>query len=286
MTRHTPQALVLDARANRYGVGAFNVHSVETTEALLGAAVEAHAPVILQIGKGIVPHIGLEKATAMVRACLAESDATAYVHLDHGTLDAALTAIRLGFDSVMYDGARLPLDENIANTRRVVEVARAYGVAVEAEVGKIPDVGERVDWSAYYTDPADAERFVRETGVDWLAVSVGIFHGVATGVATQLDVPRIQQISDATGIPLVLHGVSGLSDEQIGGAIDAGIHKLNLDTDLRQAFRAGVEDVWSRGDRLLEEALAEGRSRMQAVTVAKMHAFRSANRGALVGTGA
>jgi fructose-bisphosphate aldolase class II len=282
MTRQSAQALLLDAQANRYAVGAFNVHSVETTEALLWAADEAEAPVILQVGKGIVPHVGLTKATEMVRRVLAESEAEAFVHLDHGTLEQAFAAIRLGYDSVMYDGAALSLDENIANTRRVVEVARIYGVAVEAELGRIPDVGASVDWSSYYTDPDEAGRFVRETGVDWLAVSVGVMHGVATGVSADLDIPRVRALVEATGVPLVLHGVSGLSGEQIGAAIDAGIHKLNTDTDLRNAFRAGIEAVWSAdGDRVLEQALAEGRTRMQAATVEKLRLFRSAGRVAV-----
>ena len=129
------------------------------------------------------------------------------------------------------------------------------------------------DWSAYYTDVSEAERFVAETGVDLLAISVGIVHGIPMSNPQPLDIQRIKEISAATGIPLVLHGASGLPDDEVRQAIAAGVHKFNADTDLRHAFRSGIEDVWSRGDRQLEEALAEGRSRMTDAAVEKMRLY-------------
>ncbi len=265
-----PRQTIDDAVRGGYAVGAFNMHNPETTEALVLAAEEAKAPVFLQVGRAIVPHMGLRKAFEMTKRVAEESSADYVIHLDHGPWDEVIEAIRLGFTSVMYDGAHLPFEENIASTRKIVEIAHAFGVTVEAELGKIPDAGAGIDWSSYHTDVAEAERFVAETGVDWLAISIGIVHGTPASDSQPLDIQRAKEIRAVTGIPLVLHGASGVPDDEIRAAQSAGVHKFNADTDLRHAFRSGVLDVWSQGDRQLEEAMAEGRQRMVAATVEKM----------------
>jgi ketose-bisphosphate aldolase len=273
MTWADPRRLIADAQAGGYAVGAFNMHSEETAEALVWAAEKAESPVFLQVGRAIVPHMGLRRAYELTRRVAERSGAQMVVHLDHGPLEEVFEAIRLGFGSIMYDGAHLPFEENIRTTRHVVEVAHAFGVPVEAELGRIPDAGEEVDWQSCYTDVAQAERFVAETGVDWLAISVGIVHGVPTTTPRPLDIQRIRDIEAATGVPLVLHGASGVHDDEIRAATAAGVRKFNADTDLRLAFRAGVEETWARGDRQLEEALAAGRARMVDATVAKMELY-------------
>lgn len=268
-----PMRVINEARAGGYAVGAFNMHSEETTEALVRAAEQVAAPVFLQVGRALVPHLGLRRAFEMTKRVAEASEADFVIHLDHGPWEEIFEAIRLGFTSLMYDGAHLPLEENIRTTRKVVEVAHEFGIPVEAELGKIPDADQQVDWNAYYTDVAEAERFVAETGVDLLAVSVGIVHGVPLADPQPLDIQRIKEISVATGIPLVLHGASGLPEDEVRQAIAAGVHKFNADTDLRHAFRSGIEAVWGQGDRQLEEALAEGRSRMIEATAAKMRLY-------------
>lgn len=273
-----PRQIVDQAVSGGYAVGAFNMHNEETTEALVRAAEEAQSPVFLQIGRAIVPHMGLRKAWEMTRRVAAESEADYVIHLDHGPLEEVFEAIQLGFGSVMYDGAHLPFEENIRTTRKVVEVAHSFGIPVEAELGKIPDADEEVDWSAYYTDVAQAERFVAETGVDFLAISVGIVHGVPLATPQPLDIERIRQIKAVTGIPLVLHGASGLPEDEVLAAMAAGVHKFNADTDLRHAFRSGIEAVWAQGDRQLEEAMAEGRTRMVAAAVDKMNLYGCAGK--------
>ena len=273
-----PMGLIRAAQSGGYAVGAFNMHSDETTQALVRAAEEGDAPVFLQVGRAVVPHMGLRAATEMTRRVAADSSAELVLHLDHGPWLECLEAIQLGFTSIMYDGAHLSFEENIATTRRIVEIAHAYGVIVEAELGRIPDADEQVDWSAYYTDVDEAERFVRETGVDTLAISVGIVHGIPSHDPQPLDIARIERIRDVTGIPLVLHGASGLSEKEVAAAIVAGVHKFNADTDLRLAFRQGIEQVWSQGDRQLEDALAEGRSRMVAATLVKLRSYGCAGR--------
>lgn len=276
-----PRQVIERAVSGRYAVGAFNMHNEETTQALVRAAEKAAAPVFLQVGRAIVPHMGLRRAFEMTRRIAEESEADYVIHLDHGPWDEVIEAIRLGFTSVMYDGAHLPFEENIRTTRRIVEIAHAFGIPVEAELGKIPDADEKVDWASYYTDVAEAERFVAETGVDFLAISVGIVHGVPLAEPQPLDIERIKQIKAVTGIPLVLHGASGVPEDEVRSAMAAGVHKFNADTDLRHAFRAGIEAVWTGGDRQLEDAMAEGRERMVAATVEKMELYGCAGRAAV-----
>jgi fructose-bisphosphate aldolase, class II len=273
-----PLALIRAAQEGGYAVGAFNMHNDETTQALVLAAEEAASPVFLQVGRAVVPHMGLRAATEMTRRIAEESSAELVLHLDHGPWDEVLEAIRLGYPSVMYDGAHLPFEENIRTTRRIVEIAHSFGVIVEAELGRIPDADEEVDWESYYTDVAEAERFVRETGVDTLAISVGIVHGVPLNTPQPLDIARVERLRDATGVPLVLHGASGVPDHEIKAAMAAGVCKFNADTDLRLAFRSGIEAVWSQGDHQLESAMAEGRARMVQATVDKLRLFGCAGR--------
>ena len=274
------RGVVYDARANGYAVGAINHHNEETAQAILLGAQDANAPVFVQIGRAIIPHMGVRKAFEIVRRCEEEAGKTCVIHLDHGGYDEVVEALKLGVDSVMYDGAHLPFEENIASTRKVVEAAHFLGVPVEAELGKIPEVEDlaSVDWEDYYTDVDEAARFVEETGIDYLAISVGIFHGVSATVEPRLDMGRIETLASRTGIPLVLHGVSGLPDDTVREAVAAGVAKLNIDTELRWKFREGIEAVWAEGDRHLERAMAEGRDRMRAQVARKLELFGSAGR--------
>ena len=274
-----PRQLIDDARAGKYAVGAFNMHNDETTEALVRAAEQAKAPVFLQVGRALVPHVGLKRGFEMTKRIAEESDAQFVIHLDHGPWDECLEAIKLGFNSIMCDFAHLPFEENIRMTKRIVEIAHDFGIPVEAELGKIPDVGESVNWADYYTTVEEATRFVEETGVDYLAISVGIVHGVIPGLKPEpLSIQRTLEIRDATKIPLVLHGASGIPVVEVQAAKAAGVHKFNADTDLRHVFRQGMLDVWSKGDYQLEDALAEGRKRMIAATIEKMELYGCAGK--------
>ncbi|TFD27661.1 class II fructose-bisphosphate aldolase [Cryobacterium lyxosi] len=273
MTTKTAENYVARARAGGYAVGGFNMHNPETTQALIEASIRAQSPVFLQVGRAIVPHLGLEAAYRMTRHELDGTGADAVIHLDHGTYDEVFEALRLGFDSIMFDGSHLPFEENVKTTRYVVQVAHSFGVPVEAELGSIPDASNGIDWSAHYTNVDEAERFVAETGVDFLAISAGVMHGITSGAPLPLDIDRIQRIRDVTGVPLVLHGASGVPESDISAAIAAGVHKLNADTDLRHAFRRGIEETWAHGDRQLEDALSEGKRQMIEATIAKMREY-------------
>lgn len=276
-----PRTLIENAQQGGYAIGAFNMHNDETCEALVLAAEEAKSPVILQVGRAIIPHMGIRRAYELTRRVAERSNADVVIHLDHGSWDEVLEAIRLGFNSIMYDGAHLPFEENIRSTRKIVEIAHAFGIPVEAELGKIPDADEDVNWADYYTDVEEARRFVAETGVDYLAISVGIVHGVVPNRPQQpISIERTREIKAATSIPLVLHGASGLTDQEVLDARAAGVCKFNADTDLRHAFRAGFESVWAKGDRQLEEAMAEGRKRMVPATIEKMRVYGCAGTAA------
>ncbi len=275
-----PRDIVLAAQAGGYAVGAFNMHNPETTQALIRAAQLADAPVFLQIGRAIVPHMGLAEAYRMVRHERELAGLDAPIHLDHGTYDEVFEAIRLGFDSIMFDGSHLPFEENIAATKHVVTVAHSFGIPVEAELGSIPDADNAIEWEAHYTKVDEAERFVAETGVDFLAISAGVMHGVPAIEPKPLAIDLITQIRDVTHVPLVLHGASGVPTHELREAIAAGVHKLNADTDLRHAFRRGLEQVFAEGDRQLEQAMAEGRRQMIEATIGKMQEYGCAGKAA------
>ena len=220
----------------------------------------------------------MRAAYELTRRAADESGAELVIHLDHGPWDEVFEAIKLGFHSLMYDGAHLPFEENIKTTRHVVQVAHTFGIPVEAELGKIPDADEEVDWQSYYTDVAEAERFVRETGVDWLAISVGIVHGVPTvhpaaaGHPTDPRHPR--RHGHPAGAARRLRRVRGR---------DPGSHRggrREVQRRHRPAARVprGHRGDVGQGDRQLEEALAAGRDRMVDATVEKLELYGCAGR--------
>jgi Fructose/tagatose bisphosphate aldolase len=232
--------LISGAAAARTGIGAFNVIHLETAEAIAAAAERADLPVILQISQNCVSyHGGLEPiATACLRLAHA-SAAPIAVHLDHAEDERlARRAVDLGFGSVMFDGARLDYDDNVDATVRVVEYAHANDVFVEAELGEIGGKNG-AHAPGVRTDPNEAVRFVADTGVDALAVAVGSSHAMTERVAS-VDLELIGRLRAALAVPLVLHGSSGVADDQLVAAIRAGMTKINVSTHLNGFFTAAV----------------------------------------------
>ena len=238
--------ILLHAQKNSYAVGAFNINNMEIIQAIGNAAKELKAPVILQASQGGIKYAGIEYISALGKTAANLADGPVTLHLDHGTdFDQVMLCLRHGFSSVMIDGSRFPLEENIAFTKRVVEIARPLGVSVEAELGKIGGTEDHIvvdERDATFTDPDEAERFVEETGVDSLAIAVGTAHGVYKG-EPKIDFDRIKAIRGKVTIPLVLHGSSGVPYEALKKAISLGICKINIDTDLRISFTDGVRQV-------------------------------------------
>lgn len=239
----TTRYLVSEATRLGHGVGALNVLHLETAEALVRAAERAGRPVILQVSQNCVSFHGghLEPLTRAAATLAESSDVPVSLHLDHAEDEAlALAAVDLGYSSVMYDGAALPWEDNIAATRRVVAHARTRDVFVEAELGEIGGK-DGAHAPGVRTDPAEAAEFVATTGVDALAVAVGSSHAMTTREAV-LDLDLVARLRDAVPVPLVLHGSSGVDDRTMQEAIRAGIVKVNVSTHLNSTFTAAVRE--------------------------------------------
>ncbi|MBS3899802.1 MAG: class II fructose-1,6-bisphosphate aldolase [Dethiobacter sp.] len=242
----TLQEVLAAAERGAYAVGAFNTNNMEIIQAIVETAEEEKSPVILQASQGALKYAGIQYIAAMVRAAVESSSIPVVLHLDHGTSFAqTMLCLKHGFTSVMFDGSKYSLAENIAATRQVADVAHAMGASVEGELGKIGGTEDDIsvdERDALFTDPAEAERFVSESRVDALAVAIGTAHGPYKG-EPQLDFARLEDINRRVEVPLVLHGASGVPAESIRKAIALGVCKINIDTELRQAFARGVRQV-------------------------------------------
>ncbi len=260
------RTLIARAAAGRSGVGAFNVISLETAEGIVSAAERAGLGVILQISENCASyHGGLAPIAAATLALAESSSAEIAVHLDHATDEAlAMEAIDLGFGSVMYDGAEHEYADNVAATQRVVAAAHAAGVFVEAELGTIGGK-DGAHAPGVRTDPAEAASFAGETGVDALAVAVGSSHAMSSRDAS-LDLDLIARLADAVPVPLVLHGSSGVPDDQIVRAIQAGMTKINVSTHLNGFFTRAVRSVLDADPALVDSRkyLTAGRAALSA----------------------
>lgn len=272
----TLDLLATAARAGQ-GVGAFNVLLLETAEALVEGAERAGLPVVLQISENCVAyHRGLVPVTRAVLALAEAARVPVAVHLDHAE-DAGLAyeAIELGYGSVMYDGAKLPIEENIATTAAVVRAAHAAGVAVEAELGEIGGKNG-AHTPGVRTDPAEAAMFVAATAVDALAVAVGSEHAMTARTA-RLDLELVGRLRDAVDVPLVLHGSSGVPDETIVAGIRAGLVKINVSTHLNAVFTGAVRDVLDADPAVVDPRVyvRSGRTAVAAEAARMLHLFGS-----------
>lgn len=297
--------LLKKARAGRYAVPAFNINNLEILTAVMAAAREMRSPVILQTSEGAIEYAGMDMLVAMVRTATM-GKLPVVLHLDHGKhLATVRKAIAAGYTSVMFDGSALKDKQNIAKTKEVVRLAHAAGISVEAEIGVLAGIEDLVsvdEQDAALTDPKEAEDFVKATGCDALAVAIGTSHGAFKFLQrSRLDIERLAKIAKRVSIPLVLHGASGVpqdlvkkakrygakldhphgvSDENIRAAIRNGIAKINIDTDLRMAFTAGVREalMTNRAEidprKILSPAMAE----MTALAKHKMKLFGSAGK--------
>jgi len=235
--------MLLNAQSGGYAVGAFNAENLEMVQAIVAAAVEAHSPVIIQTTPSTLKYASPNAFVGMVRAAAETADAEVALHLDHGS-DFALCSkcLRAGYTSIMIDGSKALLEDNIALTRRVVEMCHAADVPVEAELGEVGGKEDSLESSGdHMTNPADAARFVRETEVDSLAVGIGTAHGVYKS-APHLDIDRLAQIRKVVSVPLVLHGASGLTGGDVRDCIERGVCKVNFATELRQAFTTATRE--------------------------------------------
>ncbi len=283
----TPHDLFARAYREHWALGAFNASNLELTQGIVRALAAEHAPGIIQTSEAAIEYAGLETLRDIIRT-VAETVAVPIVlHLDHGkSYEIVAACIDAGYPSVMIDGSTLPLAENIALTRKVVDLAHARGVWVEGEVGAILGkeglhdghitVGEET-----LTRPEDAVRFVGETHVDALAVAVGTIHGAFRG-DERIRFDRLTMIHEATSTPLVLHGGSGLPAEEIRRAVQFGMCKVNIDTELREAFHASVtEHDEGAADHSIDprKILGPARDAVERIVREKIRLLGSAGRG-------
>jgi ketose-bisphosphate aldolase len=265
--------LLEEARREGRAVAALNFYNAETLRAHVEAANECGASVILQTTESTIKYLGIGMVVAMARAAAEEIERPVALHLDHGgSYELAARCVEAGYTSVMIDGSKLPFDENVGVTRRVVELAHAAGVSVEGELGHVAHNEEGGDISRFYTRPEDASRFVGETGVDALAVAVGTAHGFYKG-EVRLDFERLGQIRDAVGdrAALVLHGGSGVPDELMRRAVSCGIRKINFGTELKNAFTLAVRQSLAAGDEIdLRKTFAPAIEAVREISSAKI----------------
>lgn len=245
MSLATTTKMLQDAQSGHYAVGAFNVENMEMAMAVIEAAEELNAPVIIQTTPSTVKFAGLNLYLANVRALAESTSIPVAMHLDHGSSFAlAMQAMRTGYTSVMIDGSHEDFENNIAVTKAVADACAPVGVPVEAELGKVGGKEDDLDGGddEPYTNPQQAKEFVERTGITSLAVAIGTAHGFYKG-KPKLDQERLSQIRQLVTIPLVLHGASGVPDDAVREAISRGICKVNYATELRVAYSNGVKEV-------------------------------------------
>ena len=264
------------ARAEGYAVGLFDAHSWEGIMAILGAAVDQRSPVI------IAPQVAARgPAASLIRGLVEDLDVPVAIELDHGRdFLTVMKCIRGGFTDVMIDASTLPYEGNVALTKKVVEVAHAVGLGVEAEIGH---VGQGADYAnvaartAAFTRPEDAARFVADTGVDALAVAIGSAHGVYVGTP-ELDLERLRQIRAAVSVPLVLHGGSGIPDDDFRAAVANGISKINIYTNMALAAAGAMRKRLENPAARYREVQQAAEEAIKSVVADCMQVFGSAGK--------
>ena len=303
----TNKELQTAAKKGKYAVGAFNTSNIEITQAIIEAHEELKAPVIIATSTSAIKYCGIEVLSSVVRQMAWQASIPVSLHLDHGTdYNLIVNCIRNGWTSIMIDGSHAPLEENIAITKEIVKMSHGVGVSVEAELGRLGGIEDNIsvdERDARLTDPDEAEQFVKETECDTLAIAIGTSHGAYKfkGEA-KLAFDRLEEIGRRIDIPLVLHGASsvipeiiekankyganlgaakGVPAKDIKKAVSMGITKVNIDTDLRLAFTAGVREILVQKPELFDprKIIGAGRTEIKEVVKSKIELLGCAGQG-------
>ena len=306
MSLCTNNDLMVPARTGGYAVGAFNTSNLEITRAIFEAAAELRSPVIVATSQSAIKYAGYDNIRCMVENMAETNGVPASLHLDHGTDPVVIEqCLEHGWTSIMIDGSHLPFDENIEATKKVVEICRPRGVSVEGELGRLMGVEDEISVSsdeAVYTDPKQAVEFVERTGCDSLAIAIGTSHGAYKFKGRpKLAIDRLEQIAETVSVPLVLHGASavppdvlelatrygaelpgakGVPPESIREAIDGGISKVNIDTDLRLAFTGRARQFLAESPEVFDprKILSAAIAGMKDVIRSKIELFGSSGK--------
>lgn len=270
--------VLLPAKQKKYGVGLFNAVNLELARAVIETAEEKKAPVIVGTAEILLPFGPLKNVADILVPMAKEASVPVVVHYDHGlTYEKCLEALKCGFSSIMYDCSTDPYEENVKKVAEMVKIAHAFGATVEGELGHVGDnegAGKLNDPTAFYTDPGMALDYVKRTGVDALAIAVGNAHG-AYKFPPKLDFERIKIIAKTVKIPLVLHGGSGLSDADFKQAIQCGIQKVNIFTDINVAAAKGAKKAITEGKQTLTDLIPYEIEAVKPVVAEKMELFGS-----------
>lgn len=272
--------VLLPAREGRYAVGLFNAVNLELARGILAAAQRTGSPVIMGTAEVLFPYGPLEEVSYYLIPMAKKAGIPVVIHLDHGLKkETCLKALDLGFTSIMYDCSTDDYDTNVEKVREMAEIAHSRGATIEGELGHVGDNTDaaEADPSFFYTDPGQARDFVEKTGVDALAVAVGTAHG-AYKLPPKLDFDRIRAIKEQAKVPLVLHGGSGLTDEDFRQAIRAGISKINIFTDINVAAVRGARQHFVSDDKGLTELIPAAVEAVERETAKKMELFGSCGR--------
>ena len=298
--------LQIAAKHGKYAVGAFNTSNIEITQAIIEAHEELDAPVIVATSTSAIKYCGIEVLSSVVRQMAMQAKIPVSLHLDHGTdFNLIVNCLRNGWTSIMIDGSHAPFKENISITKEIVKMAHGVGVSVEAELGRLGGIEDNIsvdERDARLTDPDEAEQFVEETQCDTLAVAIGTSHGAYKFKGdAKLAFDRLEEISRRIDIPLVMHGASSVIPEiiekanqyganlgaakgvpaaDIKKAISLGITKVNIDTDLRLAFTAGVREILTQKPELFDprKIIGAGRKEIKEVVKSKIELLGSAGK--------
>lgn len=279
----TMKEMLKKAKEEKYAVGQFNINSFQWAEAILEAAEEEQAPVILASSDRLVDYLGGFKTISTVINSLVEEkniSVPVALHLDHGSsVERCKEAVDAGYTSVMIDGSHHPIDENIAMTKQVVDYACLHGVSVEAEVGTVGGNEDGLIGGINYADPSECLRIVQETGIDALAAALGSVHGPYQGEPI-LGFAEMKEISELTNIPLVLHGGSGIPLYQIHKAIELGHAKINVNTECLQAWSKAIREVLEKDSKVYDPRtiLTPGKEAVKQTVKIKIKEFKSNNK--------
>ena len=272
------------SREGQYGVGFFNAVNIEMALAVIETAEELKSPVIIGTAEVLLPVMKLRHVAKYLIPMAKEASVPVCVHFDHGlNFEKCMEALRLGFTSIMYDCSTLSYEENIEKVAEMVKICHSMNVTVEGELGHVGDnagSGKLENPSDYYTDPDMACDYAEKTGVDALAVAVGNAHG-DYAFPPKLDFDRIEVISKRTGLPLVLHGGSGLSDSDFETAVKLGISKVNIFTDIDKAGRSGIEKGLASGAKAMTRLMPYEIEEMKNTVREKINLFGSSGKAAI-----
>ena len=280
--------LLKDANREKYALGAFNTQNLETTLAIMRAAETNRAPLVIQVSEATIDYAGLASIAEIVKTAAKNilSRAPVALHLDHGKkFQSIIDCIKAGFSSIMMDASHLPFRENIVATRRAAEYAHKHGVFAQGELGRlagVEDVVRVAGHEAFMTHPDEAAEFVRKTGIDTLAVSIGNVHGIVKmreGVP-KLDLGRLKEIQKKIKVPLVLHGASGIPEKEIRKAIGLGVRIINIDTELRMAFTDSLRATLGKDKNIFDprKVLTPAIEAVEKVVAEKTKIFGSSGR--------